>query len=315
MKRRRRRRARLDHVSRPRPPIGPALTGGAVDLSALKQPPPSAGETRGDSSAAAAGIVVNEANFEQEVLLRSNQVPVVVLLWSPRSEVCLQLADSLSDLAAADNGKWSLASVNVDVAPRVAQIFGVQAVPTVVALAAGQPLSSFQGIQPPEQLRRWVDSLLSATAGKLSGGSTDFDEPKEVDPALAQARQQLEDNDLGAALDSYQAILDADPNHAEAKGAVRQIVFLMRATAQSPDGVGVADAAPDDIEAAFAAADVQILSQDVEGAFGRLVGLVRRTAGDERTSVRTRLIELFELFDPADPEVIAGRRNLANALY
>src|ERR1700759_5492012 len=100
-------------------------------------PPPSAGETRGDASAGAAGVEVNEANFEQEVLLRSNQVPVVVLLWSPRSDVCLQLADILSDLAAADNGKWSLASVNVDVAPRVAQIFGVEVVPTVVAFAGG----------------------------------------------------------------------------------------------------------------------------------------------------------------------------------
>jgi putative thioredoxin len=289
------------------------LTGGAVDLSALKQPPAPSGEARGDGTAAA-GVEVNEANFEQEVLLRSNQVPVVVLLWSPRSEVCLQLADILAGLAAADNGKWSLASVNVDVAPRVAQIFGVEVVPTVVALGAGQPLSSFQGMQPPEQLRRWIDSLLSATAGKL-GGAAESDEPEEVDPALAQARQQLEDNNLGAALDSYQAILDDDPNHAEAKGAVRQIAFLMRATAHAPDAVAVADAAPDDIEAAFAAADVQILSQDVDGAFGRLVGLVRRTAGDERTSVRTRLIELFELFDPADPEVIAGRRNLANALY
>jgi putative thioredoxin len=289
------------------------LTGGAVDLSALKQTPPTAAAAHGDASAAA-GVEVNEANFEQEVLLRSNQVPVVVLLWSPRSEVSLQLADILSGLAAADNGKWSLASVNVDVAPRVAQIFGVEVVPTVVALGAGQPLSSFQGMQPPEQLRRWIDSLLSATAGKL-GDAGDSGEPEEVDPALGLARQQLEDNDLGAALDSYQAILDADPDHAEAKGAVRQIVFLMRATAQSPDAVAVADAAPDDIDAAFAAADVQILSQDVEGAFSRLVGLVRRTAGDERTSVRTRLIELFELFDPADPEVVAGRRNLANALY
>jgi putative thioredoxin len=43
--------------------------------------------------------------------------------------------------------------------------------------------------------------------------------------------------------------------------------------------------------------------------------LVRRTSGDERTKVRTRLIELFELFDPSDPEVVAGRRNLASALY
>jgi putative thioredoxin len=310
MKHTRRARARLDHVSRPRPSIGPALAG-AVDLSALKQSP-TAGADGG--SASSAGVEVNETNFEEEVLLRSNQVPVVVLLWSPRSEVCLQLADTLSALAATDNGKWALASVNVDVSPRVAQIFGVEVVPTVVALAAGQPLSSFQGAQPPEQLRRWVDSLLSATAGKLSG-STDSDEPEQVDPALAQARQQLEDNDLGAALDSYQAILDDDPTHAEAKGAVRQIAFLMRATAHSRDAITAADAAPDDIEAAFAAADVQILSQDVTGAFDRLVGLVRRTTGDERTAVRTRLIELFDLFDPADPDVIAGRRKLANALY
>jgi putative thioredoxin len=288
---------------------------GAVDLSALKQPPPSSGEGRADgSTAAAAGVEVNETNFEDEILLRSNEVPVVVLLWSPRSEVCLQLADVLAGLAEQDAGKWALASVNVDVSPRVAQIFGVEVVPTVVALAAGQPLSSFQGAQPPEQLRRWVDSLLSATAGKLSGAA-DSDEPEVVDPALAQARKHLEDNELGAALDAYQGILDEDPNHAEAKGAVRQIAFLMRATAHGPEAIAAADAAPDDIEAAFAAADVQLLSQDVSGAFNRLVALVKRTAGDDRTSVRTRLIELFELFDPADPEVIAGRRSLANALY
>ncbi|WIM89663.1 tetratricopeptide repeat protein [Candidatus Mycobacterium wuenschmannii] len=302
-------------MSRPRPPIGPALAG-AVDLSALKQPPPTAGGGRADGSTAeAAGVEVNEANFQDEVLVRSNQVPVVVLLWSPRSEVSLQLADILSGLAAQDGGKWVLASVNVDASPGVAQAFGVQRIPTVVALAAGRPLADFEGAQPPEQLRKWVDSLLSATAGKLSGAGESDDEPEDVDPALAQARQQLEDNNLGAALDSYQAILDEDPNHAEAKGAVRQIAFLMRATAHGPEAIDAADAAPDDIDAAFAAADVQLLSQDVAGAFDRLVALVKRTAGDDRTSVRTRLIELFELFDAADPDVIAGRRNLANALY
>ncbi len=290
---------------------------GAVDLSALKQSAPSGDAAAGGSagSATSVGTEINEANFEEEVLLRSNQVPVVVLLWSPRSDVCLQLADILSGLAAADNGKWSLASVNVDTAPRVAQIFGVEVVPTVVALAAGQPLSSFQGIQPPEQLRRWVDSLLSATAGKLGGATTSEESGEEVDPALALARQQLQDGDFAAASDSYQAILDDDPNHVEAKGAIRQLAFLMRATAQHPDAIAVADAAPDDIDAAFAAADVQLLNQDVQGAFDRLVALVRRTSGDERISVRTRLIELFELFDPADPDVITGRRNLANALY
>ena len=297
-------------MTRPRPPIGPALAG-AVDLSALKQ---RAQQSDAAGSAQPAGREITEANFEDEVLSRSNQVPVVVLLWSPRSDVCLQLADTLSGLAAADGGKWSLAMVNVDAAPRVAQIFGVQVVPTVVALAAGQPLSSFQGAQPEDQLRRWLDSLLSATAGKLSG-PPDSGEPEQVDPALAQARRQLEDGDFAAALASYQALLDANPNHVEAKDAVRQIAFLMRATTQRPDAVAVADAAPDDIEAAVAAADVQILNQEVSAAFDRLIALVRRTSGEERTKVRTRLIELFDLFDPADPDVIVARRNLANALY
>jgi putative thioredoxin len=292
---------------------------GAVDLSGLKQraqqPPASAGGGAPPPVEGAPGATaITEANFENEVLLRSEEIPVVVVLWSPRSDVCVQLVETLADLAAEDNGQWSLATVNVDVAPRVAQIFGVDAVPTVVALAAGQPLSSFQGVQPPDQLRRWLDSLLQATAGKLRG-ATGSEEPAEVDPVLAAARQQLEDGDFEAAKNSYQAILDADPGSTEAKGAIRQIDFLSRATAQRPDAVDVADAAPSDIEAAFAAADVQILNQDVGAAFERLIALVRSTSGDERTQVRTRLIELFELFDPSDPEVVVGRRNLANALY
>jgi putative thioredoxin len=283
---------------------------GAVDLSALKQ---RASSTEGGEAVGPpGGVEVTEANLEAEVLVRSSQVPVVVLLWSPRSDASVQLGNVLAQLADADGGKWSLATVNVDVLPRVAQMFGVQAVPTVIALAAGQPLSSFQGPQPPEQLRRWVDSLLNATAGKLAG---DPEAPEQVDPQLAQARSHLDAGDFDAALKAYQAILDANPGHAEAKGAVRQIGFLQRASTQRPDAVAVADAAPADIDAAFAAADVEILQQNVGAAFDRLIALVKRTSGDDRSKVRTRLIELFDLFDPADPEVIAGRRNLANALY
>lgn len=289
--------------------MGAGLAG-AVDLSVLKQPPPSAGAA--SAGGAPGGVEITEANIEAEVILRSSQVPVVVLLWSPRSEASAQLGQLLSGLADADGGKWALATVNVDTAPRVGQMFGVQAIPTVVALAGGQPLSSFQGAQPPEQLRRWIDSLLEATAGKLEGGPEDAE---EVDPELEQARDHLDGGDFDAALVAYQAILDAKPNHAEAKGAVRQIAFLKRATAHRPDALAAADAAPDDIDAALAAADVEILQQDVIAAFERLIALVKRTAGDERTAVRTRLIELFDLFDPADPQVIAGRRNLANALY
>jgi putative thioredoxin len=292
-----------------------ASMAGAVDLSGLKQRAAAGPSGNAAPAPSANGVIeVTEANFEAEVLARSTQVPVVVVMWTPRSEPSMQLIDALAALAAQDNGSWSLAAVNVDTTPRVAQAFGVQAVPTTVALAGGQPLSSFQGVQPAEQLRKWIDSLLSATAGKLEGGPESGD-AEQVDPALATARDHLEAGDFEAAKSGYEAILAADPNHTEAKGAVRQIDFLARATAQGPDAVAVADATPSDIDAAFAAADVQLLSQDVAGAFNRLIALVKTTAGDDRGRVRTRLIELFELFDPADPDVLAGRRNLANALY
>jgi putative thioredoxin len=298
-------------VTRPRPSVGPALAG-AFDLSALKQPPPS---QAGAPGAAPVGLDITEANLETEVLARSNQIPVVVLLWTPRSEASTQLGDVLAALAKDDGGTWALTTVNVDTAPRVAQVFGVQAVPTVVAVAGGQPISSFEGVQPPEQLRRWVDSLLSATAGKLAGGEGDEEAPEAVDPELERARSLWDDGEFDDALAAFQAILDAQPNHAEAKDALRQITFLKRATTRPADSVAAAAAAPDDIEAAFAAADVEVALDSVAEAFDRLIALVRRTAGDDRAAVRTRLVELFELFAPDDPRVVAGRRNLANALY
>jgi len=280
---------------------------GAVDLSGLKK------RSQQGSAGGAPGVEITEANLEAEVLVRSSEIPVVVLLWSPRSDVCITLADDLGALAAADKGTWSLATINVDAVPRVATIFGVEAVPTVVALVGGQPIASFEGPQPPAQLRRWLDSLLAATAGKLPGA--DDQTERAVDPVLAEAREKVDSGDFAGAAAAYRAILDGDPNHVEAKGALRQIAFLERATGVAPDAAAVADAAPDDVEAAFAAADREVLNHDVTAAFERLTALVKRTSGDERTQVRTRLIELFELFDPADPDVIAGRRNLAIALY
>lgn len=283
---------------------------GAVDLSALKQ----RAQQPAPGGSASAGVEVTEANFEAEVLVRSNEVPVVVLLWSQRSEASVRLAESLAGLASADGGKWALATVNVDAAPRVAQQFGAEGVPTVIALAASQVVTGFQGPQPVEQLRRWVDSILSATAGKLAGAAGDEVE-EDVDPALEQARDHLDAGDFPAATAAYQALLAADPNHEEAKGALRQLEYLQRATGHRPDAIAAADGDPTDVELAFAAADVQIMNREVGAAFNRLIALVRKTSGDDKTKVRTRLIELFELFDPADPDVIAGRRNLANALY
>ena len=154
--------------------------------------------------------------------------------------------------------------------------------------------------------------LVTGTKGQLA---TALAECARARPDMSLLALGMPSLDLESPPEAEAAILAAKPNHTEATGAVRQIRFLQRATTHAVDAPAVADAAPADVEAAFAAADVEILQQNVEAAFDRLIALIKRTAGDERTAARTRLIELFDLFDAADPEVLAARRKLANALY
>ncbi|WP_231383929.1 MULTISPECIES: tetratricopeptide repeat protein [unclassified Rhodococcus (in: high G+C Gram-positive bacteria)] len=304
-----------------RPPAAvPASIAGAVDLSALKDrpapPPAAAGEV---AEGGLPPIVdVTTATFEDEVLRRSSQVPVVVDLGSARSPQSVSLTRLLGQLALEAGGRWIHARVDVDTNPQIAQAFGVQAIPTVVAVASGQPLADFQGSQPEDQLRKWIEAIEQATAGKLTGppGAEPIeDEPEPEDPRLVAAEEALDEGDFDKAIAAYEDIIAAEPANADAKAALRQVKFLARVQNVDADAVAKADADPADVAARIEAADVELSQQNPEAAFGRLIDGVKRTAGDERTQLRTRLLELFELFDAADPVVVAARRKLASALY
>lgn len=284
---------------------------GAVDLSGLKERAQAKPAPTGGPSAVA--VEVTEANFEAEVLQRSLQVPVVVVLTSARSDASLQLAQTFERLAGEDDGTWALAVVDVDANMRIAQAFGVQAIPTAVAVAAGRPLADLPGTQPEPQLRQWINAILQAVAGKLSGPAPDEEPP--TDPRFEAADEALDRGDLDGAAQVYRDVLAAEPNNAEAKAALRQLDFIQRAESVSADVVAKADADPADIDAQLDAADVQVRDQQPAAAFDRLIATIKRTAGDDRTRVRTRLLELFELFETGDPTVVAARRKLATALY
>ncbi|ONM47228.1 tetratricopeptide repeat protein [Nocardia donostiensis] len=278
---------------------------GAVDLSSLKQPPAGAGPSGGHA--------VTEADFEAKVLRRSTQVPVVVALYSQRSPGSIELVELLERLVGEANGTWDLAAVEAESNMRIAQAFGVQGIPTVIAVAAGQPLADFQGAQPEPQVRQWLDAVVQAVEGKLEGGGG---QPQRTeDPRFSAAEALLEQGDLAGAESAYAAILEQEPNNTEAKAALRQVRFLSRVQSLPDSAIATADADPSNVAAALDAADVELYHQQPEAAFDRLIGLIKRTSGDDRTQVRTRLLELFELFDQAEPFVVAARRKLATALY
>ncbi|MEV5543470.1 thioredoxin [Saccharopolyspora shandongensis] len=307
-----------------------AAMAGAVDLSALKNRADataraaSQAPANGDAPAAPVGaavIEVTEATFQAEVVERSLQVPVVVDLWATWCGPCKQLSPVLERLAQESNGAWVLAKVDVDANPRIAQLFQVQSVPTVIAIAGGQPVDAFAGAQPEPQIRQWIDSLLNALRDQLPGiraaeeGVEPAAEEEPEDPRFTAAEDALERGDYAAAEDAYQKILDSEPNNEQAKAALTQVRFIARAEQADPAAIERADAAPDDIDAQLAAADAEVAVGRVAEGFDRLVRAIKRTSGDDRDRIRRHLIEMFEVFPEGDDRVVAARRALASALF
>ncbi|MCF3104707.1 tetratricopeptide repeat protein [Streptomyces roseoverticillatus] len=313
---------------------------GVVDLAAVK----AAGEAkqkaeqaradaarRGAPPAAAGRLVfdVDEAGFEAQVLQRSAEVPVVIDFWADWCEPCKQLGPLLERLAAEYAGRFVLAKVDVEANQLLFQQFGVQSIPAVFAVVAGQALPLFQGAAPEAQIRQVLDQLVQvaeerfgiigapASAEAAEEGAPEPEQPVgPYDGVLSLAHEALDRGDLSGAVQAYKNVLAEDPAHPEAKLGLAQAELLQRVQGVDPQAVRRAAAdAPGDVQAQIAAADLDLVGGHVEDAFGRLIDTVRRTAGEDRNAVRVRLLELFEVIGADDPRVSAARTALSRALF
>lgn len=300
---------------------------GAVDLSALKQKAQQAATPSAPTPGGGSYVVeVTEQTFEAETIRRSVKHPVVVELYSPRVPTGRELSDALIEIAESAGGRFMLARLNVDTAPGIVQALGLQAVPTVIALINGQVAPLFQGVLPKEQARAAIDQLLTAAVSNGIVGRADpvggppavdeeAGEEPVVDPRFVAADEALARGDFAAAEAEFDRLLAANPGDAEAQAGKAQAGLFARATRVDPQVVLAAARADDSVGVQLDAADVELVSGQVEAAFDRLIGLVRTKAGDERNQVRVRLLELFETVGNADPRVVKARRDLMTTLF
>jgi putative thioredoxin len=247
---------------------------------------------------------VGTDEFEQRVVERSREVPVVVDFWAEWCGPCRQLSPALEKSAGAREGEIDLAKVDVDSNQSLAASFGVQGIPAVKAFKDGRVVDEFVGAIPPAQVEEFFNRLAPSEADRLAGADDEdsLRRALELDPRNAEAARKLA-RTLVARGDADEALTLLEPFEAdfEAAGLAARIQ-LERGTNGSGD---------DDLAAAFAAWD----EGDHATALERLQSALA-DADDEvrRDLIRRVMVAIFTELGPGHPVAAEHRRRLAAAL-
>jgi putative thioredoxin len=298
------------------PPSAASLRG-AVDLSSLVNPAPARTAPAEGGGASSLVVEATDATFSS-ILELSNSVPVLVEFYGQG------LAPSLEPLVTEYGGRLVLATIDGTKNPQLVQAFQVTEVPTVAAVIAGRPLQLFVGMPAMEEVRGVLDQVLEVAAQQkvtgtvpVSGEAADAEPVEEpLPPHHQEAYDAIAAGDYATAIAEYRLAITQNPRDALAVAGLAQVSLLSRLDGQTADAIrAAAAAAPADVDAQLAVADLDISGGHADDAFGRLLDLFPTLDADGRNAVRTRLLEHFEVVGADDPRVVAARRRLTALLY
>ena len=179
-----------------------------------------------DAAAPVTGALIKdttEAEFMQDVVEASQEVPVIVDFWAPWCGPCRTLGPALEAAVTAAKGKVRMVKVNVDENQTIAGQLRIQSIPTVYAFYQGRPVDAFQGALPASQLKQFVDKLIGLAG---DGG---------LGEALDEAERLLAEGALAEAAQVFAAILAEEPENAAALGGLARAQIVGGALDQADD--------------------------------------------------------------------------------
>jgi putative thioredoxin len=277
---------------------------------------------------------VTTESFEQDVLVRSQTVPVVVDFWADSCQPCKQLAPILEKLAAEYAGKFHLAKVNIETAEQLAAHFQVSSIPYVLAFRDGQPVNEFQGLLPEESLREWLGTFLPSPAEEAikAGLELESDDPQAAELKFREAAELDSSSDvIRIHLARVLLALKRDSESRQIIDCLEERGFLepeaekikaeldIRAGAAEAGGVVEArksvDANPANLSLQVKLADALVVDGRHEQALDICLQLVEQDKSGVGVEAKETMVKIFELLGPASELTGIYRRRLTTLLY
>jgi putative thioredoxin len=277
---------------------------------------------------------VKADEFEQQVVQKSSEIPVIVDFWAPSCPSCQLLTPIIEQAVNDAAGKLLLAKVNVDDNPELAQMMGVQSIPVVVAFFEGQVIDHFQGVLPEDELKAWLARLVPSKAAELFKEALEL---LESDPATAEAnlREVLElepsdnikiylaqtllaqnrDEECGQIIAELEVRGFLEPEAEKLKSQLE-----LRANAEESGGVqqarAAAEANPEDLSLQISLAEALAVENKHRDAFEILLAVATQDrSGDDGDKARQQMVKMFDVLGAGSELVSEYRRKLATALY
>jgi len=270
---------------------------------------------------------VTLADFQEEVLVRSRDVTVLVDFWAEWCGPCKTLSPLLERMTEEGAGAFELAKVDVDANPELSAQYLVQSIPTVVAIKNGKEINRFSGALPEQAISEFLITVL----------------PSELDLMVDEARGALIEGDTSGAEHMLRQVLEQESDHQDAgtslaallidRGDIEEAMIVLGKLVPDADvdrlqaaarlrrsaGDDISDleaavsAAPEDADAQLALARALAARSEFEPALDRLLDVVRRK-GDGKDDARQAMVDIFGVLGNDHPLTTTYRRQLATAL-
>lgn len=273
--------------------------------------------------------------FQQDVIEQSAECPVVVDFWAEWCQPCQQLMPILDELTTEFAGRFILVKIDVDKEPQLAQAFGVQGIPFVVAMVDGQPVTKLPGVMPKPQIKEWLETFIPSPAVEAFNAATAAEQAEDYETAETHYRTAVEADGETAAfrigLARVLLQLDRELECQEMIDALAERGFLepeaeaikeqleLRSQVEDSGGTAAARAAleanPGDIGLTIQLAEALSVDKRYPEACDMLLEVIRSDHSELREKAKDAMVAILGAMGPKSKAASDYRRKLATAFY